>query len=286
MGMLKLLVVYFLLTMNAFEVRAVEAEFIPTEKLFESPVKPKYVILDSVKDIIASSTSENTLIIDMPIMPSTMSPVVNWLQWKIIAKTLPKAVTIIINSPGGSVATGNSFINLMLVAKAQGTVFTCIVPEIAASMAFHIFTHCDRRIALDSANLLWHRARAVLGDTPVTAPMAENIAKELYDIDSLIMKALLNTLSQDLSPKVIAWHLEVETFHSGNGLAQRAPHFMTSSPTIPGLFELWGNDKITRTQKPIRSLLDLLKSKSIQYIYIHESNFEQYFEINTQTFFE
>lgn len=282
----KLLAVCMLLMVSAVKMSAAEAEFIPSKQLFEDPVKPKYVVSDSVEAIIASSTPNNTLIIDMPIMPSTMGPVIRWLQWNLIAKKLPKAVTIIINSPGGSVGTGNSFVNLMLVAKAQGTVFTCIVPEIAASMAFHILTQCDKRIALDSAGLLWHRARAVLGDTPITALMADNLAKELYDIDAIIMKALLNTLTPDLTPKAIAWHFEAETFHSGAGLAQRAPHFISSKLTIPGLFELWGNDKITRTVKPSKSLFDILKSKTTQYIYIHESNLEQSFEINTATFFE
>jgi len=68
-------------------------------------------------------------------------------------------ITLLINSPGGIVNMGLMFIDLMEAAKARGTKIRCIVPNLAASMAFHILAHCDSRYTLSSAVLLWHPAK-------------------------------------------------------------------------------------------------------------------------------
>lgn len=65
-------------------------------------------------------------------------------------------ITLVINSPGGAVLPGAQFVSAMRVAQSRGVKFRCVVPMLAASMAYIIFNECDERYALDNALFLWH----------------------------------------------------------------------------------------------------------------------------------
>ena len=68
-------------------------------------------------------------------------------------------IYIVINSPGGSVAAGMQFLNVMIAAKSRGSKLICAVPGMAASMAFHFLAECTERYALQYSLLLWHPMR-------------------------------------------------------------------------------------------------------------------------------
>jgi ATP-dependent protease ClpP protease subunit len=90
---------------------------------------------------------DTTVVIDREISGETMAPVMSHMFKLIVAEEAPSDLQIILNSPGGSVLTGFQFVVQMKVLQAKGTKITCFVPSIAASMAFHIFLHCDKRMA-------------------------------------------------------------------------------------------------------------------------------------------
>jgi ATP-dependent protease ClpP protease subunit len=158
-----------------------------------------------------------------------------------------KEVQLVLNSPGGQIITGNLFIGMLLEAKANGTRITCFVPQLAASMAFQIFLHCDSRYALSTSYLLWHRARVSVGMGEVlTGPASMTLAKDLLDTDDAIFRDLIRYLGKHMNMGEMARHFEVETLHSAANLKQIAPDFLTVSDSIPGLLDST-IDTMTRT---------------------------------------
>jgi ATP-dependent protease ClpP protease subunit len=69
-------------------------------------------------------------------------------------------IKLVINSPGGDIFTGTAIISAMEIAKVRGARITCVVPFFAASMAMHIFAHCDNRFAIKNSFLLFHQGYA------------------------------------------------------------------------------------------------------------------------------
>jgi ATP-dependent protease ClpP protease subunit len=182
-------------------------------------------------------SKRNTIIIDQPIVSDTMAPVMDKMNKFLVQKKVPSEINLIIDSPGGSVYTGFKFIVQMKALQAQGTVIKCYVPGLAASMAFHILLHCDERTVLQESALLWHRARVFIMMGVVTAPTASELARDLYQIDSHILREVRAGLSQDMSDKEILYHFERETLHIGRDLCNKVPNFCTAKAAVPGLVE-------------------------------------------------
>lgn len=156
-----------------------------------------------------------------------------------------KPIDIIINSPGGSVVTGFLFINRMNMLKAQGIKFRCFVPEIAASMAFQILMQCDEKILLERSFLLWHRVRINVGGmfgSPMTAPQAEYLASSMQKLDDMILEELVNEMP-GISKKVIEYHFEHESLHTGHDLGKMDPRTFIIRRAVPGLFEILDADR-------------------------------------------
>lgn len=159
-------------------------------------------------------------------------------------------VNIVIDSPGGSVTTGSRFINYMESAKERGVTINCFVPNLAASMAFGILTHCSNRYALTQAFLLWHRARVMMGGImgqPMTAPALLVLGRDLEALDQEILRETTNALGID--PEVVAYHFEAETLHLGINLHKIAPNFIEVHDSIPGLLEALHNDKLPHSKE-------------------------------------
>lgn len=177
-------------------------------------------------------------------------------------------VDMIINSPGGEVITGFMFINKLESAKALGIHVRCFVPEVAASMAFSILTHCDERYALERSFLLWHRARVSMGGLfgqPMTGPELLKAGRDLESMDKLILKEVLSTV--DMSEDDIKYHFEAETLHVAVNLHKLAPKFVTPLKFIPGLYEALANQKLPRTKS--NSILFEFQQGELIYINPH-----------------
>ena len=77
-------------------------------------------------------------------------------KMRVLNKIKGKKVVLLINSPGGDVYPGLQFIDAMEAVKTRGVKITCVVSNMAASMAFQILSKCDSRYSLANSLLLWH----------------------------------------------------------------------------------------------------------------------------------
>jgi len=197
-----------------------------------------------------SFNPETTIIIKGPIAGQTMGPITEKLDELLMYDQAPKAVTLILDSPGGSVYAGFRFIAQMKSLQGKGTKFVCYVPGLAASMAFHILTHCDTRTVLQESALLWHRARIFMMFSVMTAPASSAIARDLQSIDEHILKDVSAALKRDMSNEDIVYHFEHETLHIGQRLCNSAPNFCVAKSHVPGLMEALNNPAITISVQP------------------------------------
>lgn len=181
----------------------------------------------------AQKPDPHLLYINGVINQSTLAPVRKALQ-DLVNDGYTGTVEMAISSPGGEVLSGLSFINLMQAAKAQGMTIDCYVLDLAASMAFQIFTQCTNRHALQGSFLLWHGVRTGFMGI-LTSRAARGIAAQMDQMDDLIRSQLEETLGSDLSTQDIEHHFQEETLWSGLKLARMAPHFMVADKAFPGL---------------------------------------------------
>ena len=185
---------------------------------------------------------DSAAVINQPIMGDNLAPI-NKFVLESIGKR--KSIDLIINSPGGSVSDGFSLLNRMDYARSKGVVINCFVPEIAASMAFQIFLHCDNRYALPRAGLLWHRVSIRVRGASLNTLVISDLLKDLSAVDALIIQDLQENLP--LSKERILYHLDRETLHIAQDLDLLAPGFLTGVPrTVDGLFEAMNSDKVVR----------------------------------------
>jgi ATP-dependent protease ClpP protease subunit len=133
-----------------------------------------------------------------------------------------KVLHIFINSPGGSVVAGNIFIQSMEVAKARGWKIECAVSNIAASMAMHILTHCDKRVILQNGYLLFHEARVQVGGAMTAREMrrnAQSMDAMTYELEEYMIDEL------GCSPAFYREHNEGETMWTAATFKQAFPKF-------------------------------------------------------------
>lgn len=173
-----------------------------------------------------------------PITRSTIAPLMDYMDKLLVSsEPAPSNINIILDSPGGSVNAGFTFISRMNLLKARNTKFTCYVIDMAASMAFHFLTQCDTRIVLDKSALLWHRARVQAGSTPITAPLAMDLSRDLQAVDDIIFIDLMKTVGKTMAHEDLAYHFEKETLHVGLALCTKVPTFCTNVSSVAGLME-------------------------------------------------
>ena len=197
------------------------------------------------------------LYLDGVVTGGTIAPLQAALT-RVIESESREPVTLLINSPGGSVIAGMSFINRMQTVLALDIEINCYVLDMAASMAFQILTQCTNRYALPGSFLLWHGVR--MGTSaPITTQMARMIAEDLQRMDDLVMQQLTTALH--LEPSVISYHFDRETLWTGMGLQVADPGFLELRDAYPELLSQL--DLATRTA-PMSFFRDV---DGIQYIW-------------------
>lgn len=140
-------------------------------------------------------------------------------------------IYILINSPGGSVTVGFTIIGAIERAKERGVQFRCAVTGFAASMAFQILTHCQKRYALPYSMLLWHPVRVVFGGGMFSAPVVllpvevEALSEDLKGIENIMIPQLTSTLR--IPRRQFYLHYHGETLHQALSIERMAPHFLT-----------------------------------------------------------
>lgn len=148
-------------------------------------------------------------------------------------------IFVLINSPGGSVAAGEVFVQAIEVAKYRGVTVKCVVPIYAASMAFVIYSHCSERYAFPAAKLLFHPA-ATFYQGRLAEREATAIAKDLGKIDRDFQAFFLAESGIDESEMMAAYY--AEKLWSARDLAASAKvgwiNLVTDIRGIDNAFEL------------------------------------------------
>lgn len=75
------------------------------------------------------------------------------------SNNINKQITIIIDSYGGSVWSGNAIIGMMNYLKSKGYTITGIVQSMCFSMAFDILCNCDKRYGYSHSEYMIHQSQ-------------------------------------------------------------------------------------------------------------------------------
>lgn len=158
-----------------------------------------------------------------------------------------KNITVLVNSPGGSVDAGNLFIQAMEQVRSRGVQLDCVSGVLAASMGFQILAHCDNIFTLRDTLLLFHPIR-ISGNMTLTASQMEYYSSQINVAEKRMNKDLQDKFK--FKSDFFTYHYNLETLHSATELAQH-----TSVITI--VDDIIGADKVLyQYRKP--SLLDFL----------------------------
>lgn len=146
------------------------------------------------------------------------------------------AITLIINSPGGAIIPGLQVISAMKVAKARGDKIVCIIPVVAASMAFQIFINCDERYTLTGTMLLFHPATT--GGDRLNQDDLLYAGSRLRAIEEPLVKDLFRILK--MPRDVFVYHYRHQTLWVAPELKSLCPDLFTIVDDIKatGLFTL------------------------------------------------
>lgn len=113
---------------------------------------------------------------------------------------LPGPRVVLIDSPGGYVASGSVLIQMMEQEKAAGIKQVCIVLHSASSMAFNLLTHCDVRLSVANAQMVVHKIETGWTNDRHTARnlriMADEMDREDEPFRQANAKAMHLTLRQ------------------------------------------------------------------------------------------
>lgn len=113
-----------------------------------------------------------------------------------LASQSRQPIFLLVNSPGGSVRSGNVFISAMNVVKSRGIQIQCITSVYAASMAFSILANCSTRYVLPKAQLLFHPVRVGLMGT-LTGNELKTLADDLRALDVGLLNFLENAMGMN-----------------------------------------------------------------------------------------
>jgi ATP-dependent protease ClpP protease subunit len=155
-----------------------------------------------------------------------------------LVNTSLEPVWLLINSGGGSVMPGIQFISAMKLASARNVTINCIVPVLAASMAFHILAHCDNRYVFEDTFLLWHPMR-ISGMIRMTADELEYEAAAIRMYEEPMNDTLIRKMR--VKEDIFWYHYNHETMWTASALDEMAPGFLTiidDVKNIPDLFKL------------------------------------------------
>lgn len=198
---------------------------------------------------------KRTLHLSGVITRQTLAPLAKKLDELIAATDKDTSpVTLVIDSPGGEVVSGMSFVNKMLALKSFGVDINCYVQDIAASMAFQILTQCTNRYSLNTSFLLWHGVRVSIS-APITEEVATALAEDLRHINQLILMQLHAVIG--LSNAATDHHFVRETLWSGCELHTMDQKFITSAATFPEVNRVLRKEGVTRSGKELFSFFNV-----------------------------
>ncbi len=147
-----------------------------------------------------------------------------------------------INSFGGQIAWGDTFIDAMHMAKRMGVKLKCYVTVAAASMAFSILNACDERYAFKNSKLLFHGARLQVFMAIITEEIALEVANRLHETNSKIRVILQETLN--MNPEVFDRAFKNDRWWLPSELLSQSPNWLTVIPGVTNGKHLFVNPAI------------------------------------------
>ena len=149
---------------------------------------------------------------------------------RMIASYTKPAITIVIDSYGGSVGAGMALIQVMRAAQARGLRIDCVVTGNAMSMGVLILAACNNRYVLKDSLLLWHAVR-VMYQGPLTGQGAAILARDLLEFELPLLVALRRQVNLPHNDFMYYW--ANEAIHHGSELARKTS-FVSVVETVRG----------------------------------------------------
>lgn len=156
-----------------------------------------------------------------------MGPLI--VQMALMALESDEPITIILDTPGGSVDFGSEFIDAMGKFKARDVKLVCVARE-AASMGMAIFNACDERYAVKDGGLLWHSAWTQ--SQHLNREEAEKLAKELAETDKRLLDPIKANLC--LTPEEFEKARKQERLWKPEELAAACPDYLKVIDKLEG----------------------------------------------------
>ena len=169
----------------------------------------------------------------------------------LVVKAPAEPVYVMLDTPGGNVDGGMEFIEVMRAYQRNGGKIVCVAKS-AVSMGMAIYSECNERYALKTANILWHPVR-----TYTRGPITPKQAKEMYDNLSKLDEVLWGPTKKALqvSDKVWQEHYDAETMHTGESLKKLSPNYLKLIDKVEGA-QFYVFD-------PLQDLLDQFSDPSV-----------------------
>ena len=176
-------------------------------------------IVSSEKEMQSPLDFSHAIVLQGEVNPNSL-PIADQINEQSLTKQ--PTIQLIINSPGGDVAIGYALIQSMQIAKARGKKFVCVVPFLAASMAFHILGYCDVRFAMDKSLLLFHEM-AMRGSERMTGRDLSAGEEQNEVLSEELDQHLIKVLG--ISPEAYKHYNQNQMLWTAAQLAKAAPHF-------------------------------------------------------------
>lgn len=172
-------------------------------------------------------------------------------------------IDILINSPGGAIVPGYMFVDAMDAARSQGIKIRCAVGMLAASMAFNMLAHCDERVALRHAALLFHPPR-ISSRQPMLVPDLLQAAEDLQRIIDASTGELIDMVGMRRAQ--FYKHFNQETLWAASDLAKAS-----GKPWLRIVDNITGSDKVFTHEKP-KMFLFFRASSTYEIIHVSPIN--------------
>jgi ATP-dependent protease ClpP protease subunit len=159
-----------------------------------------------------------------------------------LAAQSKEPIDFLINSPGGAIVPGYMLVDAMDAVRSQGIKIRCAVGVLAASMAFNMLAHCDERVALSHAALLFHPPR-IFSRNALTINDLLTAAEDLQRVVDSSTGELISMLG--MSEESFYKHFYSETLWTASDLRKAS-----GRPWIRIVKNITGSDKVFTFEKP------------------------------------
>jgi len=133
------------------------------------------------------------------------------------------AISIIIDSPGGSVFGSMPLLQAVERVRSRGTAVICAVTGQAMSMALHLMASCTKNFIMPTSLLMYHPVSMSMSRVRLTEETSKEIYKQLNIISNYLDKKLRRRLG--ISEELFNEYHRGEFIQYGFDFVDHAPGF-------------------------------------------------------------